>query len=246
MSSEARTLRQYAELVRAGHRVDLNPQQFSPSTASDLVRLMEVNRKSGGPLAPTLDRLANVLTVREQSFRELELAVAGPKASSRLVMSLPLLVFVGAGIAGIPIFRVMASPSMVWISLALGGLMFWLGAKWTNRLLTAAQPRTIDPGIAFDALAIAIQAGLPISAAAEIVGEVDIEELQTIGSESGMAITQLLNDRANQLRQDQFNSDRMKIQKTSVAVLWPLGLTVLPAFVLIAIVPISAALIQNH
>jgi len=61
-----------------------------------------------------------------------------------------------------------------------------------------------------------------------------------------VALNELLMERANHLRLEQFTQDRLKIQKTSVAVLWPLGLTVLPAFVLIAIVPVGAALIQNQ
>lgn len=246
MSTEARTLRQYAELIRAGHRVDLNPNQFNPQTQTDLQKLLEVTRLAGGPLAPTLDRFASVLLVREQANRELELAVAGPKASTRLVMALPILVLLGSGIAGIPIFKSLVTPSIVWVSLTLGGLMFWFGNRWTNKLLAKAEPRTSDPGISLDALAIAIQAGLPLSAAAELVSDVEIHELQEIGRYSGIALTQLLTDRANSLRQEQFNADRLKIQKTSVSVLWPLGLTVLPAFVLIAIVPVSAALLQNQ
>ena len=112
-------MRQYAELIRAGHRVDLNPNQFSPQTQTDLQNLLEVTRLAGGPLAPTLDRFAAVLLVREQANRELELAVAGPKASTRLVMALPILVLLGSGIAGIPIFKSLITPSIVWVSLVL-------------------------------------------------------------------------------------------------------------------------------
>lgn len=246
MSTEARTLRQYAELSRAGHKVDLNPGQFSDETAKQVQALLEVTRLAGGPIAKTLDRLASVVNTREQASRELDLAAAGPKASSRLVMSLPLLVFVGSGIAGIPIFRVMAGSPLVWVSLSLGLVMFWLGSRWTNRLLAKAKPNPKDPGLELDALAIAIQAGLPLRAAAELVGISDTAELQEIASGSGIAISELVVDRADSLRLEQFNTDRLKIQKASVAVLWPLGLTVLPAFVLIALVPVGTALIQSQ
>lgn len=246
MISEAKTIRQYAELVRAGHRIEIKPDHFSETTMHDLNRILEVTRLVGGQLASTLDRFATVLLTREQNKTELELAVAGPKASSRLVMSLPILVFVGAGIAGIPIFASLSSPSIVWLSLLLGFLLFWLGTRWTNRLLKQAEPRNEDPGLEVEHLAIAVKAGLPLKAAAEMVGAADSAELRELAAGSGIALYDLLIERANSQRLEQLNRDRMRIQKTSVSVLWPLGLTVLPAFVLIAIIPVGAALIQNY
>lgn len=246
MNTEARTLRQHAELIRAGHIFELDPNQFSRRTAEDLQMLVKVTHLAGGPIALTLDRFAAVLGVREQAQRELELAVAGPKASSRLVLSLPVLVFLGSGIAGIPIFRTLATPSAVWLSLVVGLAMFLLGNSWTNRILRKAEPETKDPGIQLDALAIALQAGLPLSPAAELVGNLEVAEFQNISLGSGVALSQLVSERADNLRLDQYNQDRLKIQKSSVAVLWPLGMTVLPAFVLLAIVPVGAALIQSR
>lgn len=208
--------------------------------------MLDVTRGAGGPIANTLDRFASVLGTREQAFRELELAIAGPKASSRLVLSLPLLVFLGAGIAGIPIIRVLATSSVVWISLAVGFGIFWLGSRWTNRILKKSEPELGDPGMPLEALGIALKAGLPLSVAAELVGNIETAELQEISISSGIALSQLVQDRADNLRLEQFNQDRMKIQKSSVAVLWPLGVTVLPAFVLIAIVPVGVALVQSQ
>jgi tight adherence protein B len=249
MSSEAREIRQYAELAKAGHRIEFAEDQFSAETQIALNRILEITRIVGGRIAPSLDRFASVLLTLENSRNELALAVAGPKASSRLVLSLPILVFVGAGIAGIPIFQALSKPSIVWVSLVLGILMFWLGSRWTIALIAKANPRKTDPGFEFDALAIAVQAGLPLGSAVEQLkdqlGEIDVTELQELSADSGIALVELLNERADRLRIEQFAEDRMRIQKTSVSVLWPLGLTVLPAFVLIAIVPVGVALIQS-
>jgi len=249
MSSEAREIRQYAELAKAGHRIEFAEDQFSAETQIALNRILEITSIVGGRIAPSLDRFASVLLTLENSRNELALAVAGPKASSRLVLSLPILVFVGAGIAGIPIFQALSKPSIVWISLGLGILMFWLGNRWTSKLLAKANPRTTDPGFGFDALAIAVQAGLPLGSAVEQLkdqlGQIDAYELQELSAGSGIALVELLKERADSLRIEQFTEDRMRIQKTSVSVLWPLGLTVLPAFVLMAIVPVGVALIQS-
>ena len=232
--------------MRAGHRIDLDRTLFSKETNLYLDRLLEITRIAGGALSSTLDRYSLVLGTREQTKTELEVAVAGPRASSRLVMSLPILVLVGAGISGLPIFRVLATPSVVWVSLAVGALLFWLGSRWITRVLTKAQPSFEDVGFDHELLGIGLGAGLPLANASELVPELDVSELQEISLGSGVALTQLVLDRANSLRLEKLNADRLRIQKASVAVLWPLGLIVLPAFVLIAIVPIAAALIQSQ
>jgi hypothetical protein len=97
-----------------------------------------------------------------------------------------------------------------------------------------------------DGVSIAIHAGLPLTSAVELAGMQDASNLADLDASSGVALAELLRERANQARQDQFNEDRLSIQKTGVKVLWPLGLTVLPAFVLFAIVPVAAALIQDQ
>ena len=244
MSSDARLVRQFAELIRAGHLLEPDFQHLSPQVVPGVSYLLSITKKVGGPLATTLDRYSEVLVKRTQMNSELELAVAGPKASTRLVLSLPLLVFVGSGIAGIPILRTFQNSWLVWVSFILGLFLFWLGSRWTNRLIKRSEPRTLDPGLPCEALAIAVSAGLPLAEASALVE--NAPELTELQISSGVALVQLLRDRADAARQEQFNADRLKIQKTSIKVLWPLGLTVLPAFVLLAIVPVGAALIENQ
>jgi tight adherence protein B len=226
--------------------VELNYELFSKETRADLERMVSVTQISGGPLSLALDRLATVIGTRAQSISELELAVAGPKASTRLVMSLPILVLLGSGISGIPIFRALSTPSVVWLSLALGFLLFWLGGRWIARVLKRAEPNSSDAGFNLDLLSVALQAGMPLTGASSLVPELEVSELQEMSLGTGIALNQLVADRATALRTEQFNEDRLRIQKASVSVLWPLGLTVLPAFILIAIVPVAGALLQSQ
>lgn len=226
--------------------MNLDFRNFSEETSRDLERMVGISKEAGGPISLALDRMSSVISVREQTRTELALAVAGPKASSRLVMSLPVLVFLGAGISGIPIFRTLSTIPLVWVSIAGGALFFWWGNRWISKLLAKAEPRTFDPGLELDGLSIAVQAGMPLQSAIDLLGFQGGDSLRSLESSSGIALAQLLTDRASQLRQEQFNEDRLLIQKTGVSVLWPLGLTVLPAFVLIAIVPVAAALIQDQ
>lgn len=236
MSENALAVRSLAQMVKAGLPVKL---EAAPSIAKEIITF---TKRVGGPMATALDRLASVLTRIEQSQEELSIAAAGPKASARLITALPVLVLLGAGISGLPVFRVMIANPIVLGSCLVGLLLFWLGSRLTTRILRGANPETRDPGASFELLAIAVDAGMPLSLACIEAG-VGLGEISFI--ENGIASGALLRDKADELRMVQWNVDRKAIQKASVKILWPLGLTVLPAFVLVAIVPIGLTLLAN-
>ena len=229
-------------MVRAGLPTKDAELQLNGENQTQLDQLIEYNSKVGAPLAPTLERFAKMLELRMQTLGELEVAAAGPIASTKLVMSLPLLVLIGTGISGIPIFRTVFSNSLVWLSLLLGLLLYAFGSRWTNRLLRASTPTKSDPGFRFELAAIGVSAGLPLKLACNYA-ELAPESVQL--DANGIATAELLIETANQLRFEQNSADRRRIQKAAVSVLWPLGLTVLPAFVLLAIVPVGLALLTN-
>lgn len=222
--------------------MEFDLSQLNDSIRLKLERAMEITKEVGGPLADTLQRIASVVTRLELSRQELEVAIAGPKASTRLVLSLPILVFVGAGISGLPVVRILFQPSLVWLSLLLGLFLFWIGARWTKKLLVNAEPSFVDPGFELDLVALALSAGMPLSVSCDLVG---VQAALVTESSSGISMTELIREQADEARAEQHRSDRLKIQKASVAILWPLGLTVLPAFIFMAIIPIAVALMEG-
>ena len=248
MSSDAIVISQWAAMVRAGHSLNFNLGLLSQSVQVELQKLMEITARSGGPLANALERLGKVLSTREQTQSELEIAIAGPRASTRLVLLLPFLVYVGAGISGLPVLAVLLETPIAPISMLLGALIYLAGARWTKRILAKAEPQLSDPGNSYDAIAVALEAGLPLTQAAECAGvamTLELRELQESSQSTGIALSESLRNLADSLRHQQFTSDRLQIQKASVSLLWPLGLTVLPSFVLIAIVPIAISLMKG-
>lgn len=237
MLSESAKVLALAQKVKAGIPIDLS---FDDST--ELGRLMIFTKTVGGPIAPTLDRYATVLRGREKTLEELGVAAAGPRASARLVTSLPVLVLLGGAISGIPVLRTLTSSWLVAISLAIGLGLFWLGNLWTKKILASAEPTPGDPGFTSELLAIAISAGMPTRQAIELLGA---PEESVAFLETGVAAASLLTDKADELRFQQSVNDRKRIQRASVKILWPLGVTVLPAFVLVAIVPLGIAMLQG-
>lgn len=240
MNSDARQVLTLAQMIKAGLPTDHLKLELSEESTSQLNRLKRLNSEIGGPIAPVLERFAKVLSQRAVALEELDIAAAGPKASTTLVMSLPILVLIGAAISGIPIWRAITRNAFSWIAILLGLGLFWVGRNWTKTILRNAEPNRIDPAFPIELVILAVSAGMPLRSACERAG-VDPESMQL--DANGMATIPLLVELANQLRTEQSVADRKRIQKSSVAVLWPLGLTVLPAFVLVAIVPIAIALV---
>ena len=229
-----------AQLVRAGMPIKITAENLSDAGRRDLEKILDLNQRVGGPLVGSLQRFAQMLRKREELAEELQIAATGPKASARLVMNLPLMVLVGGAVSGIPVIRLFTTSWIAGASLALGMLMYWLGSRWTNRLLSKAQPGSEDPGFNLELLAISVGAGLSVRLACRELG-IDETEIKFLGTET--PTMQLLTERADELRTEAFHSDRKRIQKTAVAILWPLGVTVLPAFVLVAIVPLALAMV---
>lgn len=240
MSSDATEVSSMAQMLRAGMPLKLDANRLSETGRHELERILEVNSRVGGPLVGTLQRFAQVLRKREELTEELQIAATGPKASARLVLNLPLLVLVGGAVSGIPVLRLFTSSWIADASVALGLLLYWLGSRWVTRLLKKGQPTCSDPGFELELLAISVGAGLPIKLAAKEL-EVEESEIQFLGNET--PTNQLITERADELRFATYTADRKRIQKTAVAILWPLGVTVLPAFVLVAIVPLALAMV---
>lgn len=239
MSSDAVEVLAMAQMVRAGMPLAGRTNHVSSGVQAELTRLLEVNQSVGGPVAATLQRFAQVLRRREALVQAIQVAATGPRASAKLVMNLPLLVLLGGAISGIPVIRIFGTSWLASASLGLGLILYWLGSKWTNKLLAASQPSNSDPGFELELLAISVGAGLPLGFACKQLG-LDPGSVEFIGNQ--IPSLQLITERADELRLEMHTADRLRIQRVSVAILWPLGITVLPAFVLVAIVPLALAM----
>lgn len=233
--------------LRAGLSLETVRQRHAVSP--QLEKSLNLCERFGSPPARVLDRLAEVAVARERSSAELELAQAGPASSAKLVIVLPLVVVGLAQLAGL---RVLNSPSPLTLaSMALGGVLLFAGRVWSRRIVTRAAPNDQDPGVALDAFAAGMQGGLSTdlvrAAIAETYGRTQaIDELIETASRDGLAIADLALAEADRLRLEKRVADESRIRRAGVQLMWPLGLAVLPAFVLLAVIPLAAAMLQGN
>ena len=96
-----------------------------------------------------------------------------------------------------------------------------------------------------------MSSGLPQSVASKEVEDIfgrqpQIERLIATSAETGLAVSRLARAEAERARLAWRVSSDKAIQEAAVRLMWPLGLAVLPAFVLIAVVPLAVAMLRGN
>jgi tight adherence protein B len=244
MSAELAVM-ELTALLRAGTTARKAREQFQVTNLSRFQQqqfdfIWTVATDSGGALAKGLDRLASVFAEQNRQLAELKIAFASPKATANLILVLPLLTVLFSELLGLSALAASFSTALGAVSVGIGLILLI---------------------IAFlDAISIALSAGLnPKSAAAmansrfsqTLLGEVPSEqwlifrEAVKASEQSGIALTGLLAARADSLRYRMWNNHRAVISRLQIKLMIPLGLAALPAFVLMAVVPVGIGLFSS-
>lgn len=206
-----------------------------------------------------MGRLAQLVQNKLEVDSRVRLAMAGPKATARMVYWLPMAALLLGQLAGLGSIEVFFHQPISWVSLAIGSGLLIIGNLWTGRMLSKIE--TVEAKyFALDAIAICMSAGLSIdSARAEVArasAEIyehelpeavtaEIDSLQNLSESTGVAVAKLLQSRADEIRGEQNYKKLEAIERLAVKLLWPLGVFVLPAFALIAVFPMSLAMITK-
>jgi tight adherence protein B len=73
-----------------------------------------------------------------------------------------------------------------------------------------------------------------------------LHELVATATETGLAVARLARVEADRARLNWRVESEKKVHEAGVRLMWPLGLAVLPAFVLIAVVPLAASMLRGN
>lgn len=264
MSSQLAVL-EMAALLRSGASASAATKQFRIESLSEFEKkqfrfIWSVAEVSGGQLALALDRLAEVLDNQQRQFSELKIAFASPKATANLILLLPIVAVFFSELLGISAVSAALGTSLGAVALGLGAILLIVARVISLRQLHKARPREVDPGAYLDAVVIALSAGLSPTAAAKLssnkyqeiflepVGKTEQRALESavlVSEQSGIALTGILLARSDALRHGLWSARRAQIQKLGVSLMVPLGLAALPAFVLLAVVPLGLGLFSS-
>lgn len=207
---------------------------------------------SGAPLAPTLLRMAGTLRELAQTSRAVGVALAGPAATRRLVLWLPGFgVLFGIGLGFDPL-RVLLTTPPGWACGAGGIALLLLANTWTARLVRSASPRATVPGMDLDLLAIAVSGGGSPDRAIELLRErsgldagASARRVLALAARAGVPAAELLRAEADQARREHLAAAQVRVARLGVILLLPLGVCVLPAFLLLGVAPLVIAVLAQ-
>ncbi len=257
----AEVITRLSGLVRSG----LGAQQALAEVAANLESLpsasvhrfnvvWRVANRVGGSLSAALDRLAEVFAAESSHQLEIELAFAGPRSTARLVLWLPVVSLVLGELLGMRPFEAIFHTPLGFISVAIGVILMLFGRIWSHAILRRAQSEGHDPGLPFDLVNLGLSAGLPVGDARiqaakdfELEAESikDLDELAAQSRRSGAQLSSLLSTAADLARQRKHYADSEQVARLGVRLMIPIGVLVLPAFVLMAIVPLAISLLSS-
>lgn len=265
--SSANAVRQISALVSAGipavqarQMCELQIKELTPNQAKQFSAVWLLATTLGGPVVMALARVADVFDRQQRNHSEVELAFAGPQSTAKLVTGLPLIALLLAQLVGMnPLGAITGSPIGL-ISVCLGSGLLVLGRQWSRRLLAKAVPEALDPGAYIDCVLIGLQAGLPLQVARQRATEVfcktfevelnekdelALNEAAELSRKSGAALSQILVANADLFRDEYRYEISNRIARLGIQLMIPLGVAVLPAFILLSIVPIAISLLSN-
>jgi tight adherence protein B len=221
-----------------------------------LAACWHVATAAGAPLAAALRDYARSLRSLADAQRDAEVALAAPAATARLVMALPPVGVLFGAALGFDTFRTLFATPVGLACLAIGGALMLLASRWNRRLVRAAQPDSAVPGLDFELVAIAVGGGGSLSAARSAVdaalelcglvvrpGEVDA--VLELSRAAGVPAAELLRSEAEESRRAARASAQERAAALSVKLMLPLGLCVLPAFMVLGVIPLLIAVISS-
>jgi tight adherence protein B len=215
-----------------------------------------VATEAGAPLAPTLRELAATLRALAQTARDVQVALAGPVATSRVVLGLPLVGLGLAALLGVDAIGVLFTTPPGWACLVIGGALIAVAVRWIGRMTRRAAVLDPTPGLELELLAVAVRGGAGADRATALVeaalGAAGLPAPSEIGGEvlafsraAGVPASALLRAEAEERRRAERAAAATRAARLETRLLAPLGLCVLPAFVLLGVAPVLLALLSS-
>lgn len=221
-----------------------------------LAAAWSVASSAGAPLAPSLRSYAASLRSLAETQRDARVALAAPVATARMVLALPAVgVLFGVALGFDTMTTLFATP-VGWVCLGAGGALMLGALRWNRRLVRAALPKDPAPGLACDLMAIAMSGGASSDRARTLVDEAiaryalaadggRLDEVLDLSRRAGVPAAELLRAEAEELRRDARATAQERAAALSVRLMLPLGLCVLPAFMVLGVIPLLVAVVSS-
>ena len=223
-----------------------------------LAAAWQVATQAGAPLASCLRQLASSFRDLGQLHADLAVALAGPSATARMVAFLPVVGVLFGSLLGFNTLQTLFLTAPGWACLAGGGALMLAADLWNRRLVHSARARDPTPGLELDLTAIAMTGGGSVDRARTLVdaaaerfalhradSAASIDRVLALSVRAGVPAAELLRSEADQLRRQARSDGQHRAATLAVTLMIPLGVCVLPAFMLIGVLPLLMTVLSS-
>lgn len=207
--------------------------------------ILELAIAVGAPLAPLAKSLASHQDSLKAFDREIQQALAVPVATRRLMIWLPVVGLALSELLGLGSLSAL-STTVGLVGFLVGLALMYLGARATQRLLDQAKQNSALPSSGWFRFGILISAGMPLSQARKEASPLsDPDGLIDLAVATGASLKELVISKQNSELAN-FAAERIAAARAlSVSLLVPLGLTMLPAFLIFTVLPMVIGINQQ-
>lgn len=187
---------------------------------------------SGAPVSQVAKRLVAFEFDLERFRSELATANAVPIATRKLLLWLPALSLVMGQLAGFGTISAIFQPLGA-LALVISGVLILIGIRWSGKLLRPLLIQPPHPAFEFLKFSFLLNAGAPLSNAYPK----DLTHLVELSRLTGAPLRELVEVEIELITQRALQESMTKAKRMSIELLIPMSLTVLPAFLILTIVP---------
>lgn len=234
------------------------PEQRAAEAWLALAAAWAVAGEAGAPLAGTLRGLAATFRDQAQLERDLAVALAGPRATARMVGAMPVIGVLFGAVLGFDSISTLFRTAPGLICLALGVALMVAGAGWSRALVRRAGG-THDDGLILELTSIAMAGGMSTERARSLAdgaarrflirpddtGARAIDGVLALSRRAGVPAVELLRSEAQQARLRARSAGEQRAARLAVTLMIPLGLCVLPAFMLLGVLPLLISVLSS-
>lgn len=224
---------------------------------SALAAAWRVAAVTGAPIAASLGGLAEAMRELGQARRDVEVALSGPRSAGNVVSLLPAVALLFGLLLGFDTIGILLGTVPGLICLVLGAGLTALSRWWTASLVRRATPEDPAPGLALELLAVALSGGVSaeradagVVAAMQEFGLVGArteaaDEILELSVRAGVPAARLLTSEAALARRRARSAGQRAAASLSVTLMLPLGVCILPAFMLLGVAPMVIAVLSS-
>jgi tight adherence protein B len=224
----------FGALVSAGVNLHsaLELTGFRIDGEKPLERMLNSAIQAGAPIKVVTSRLVAFELDLERFKLELETANAVPIATRKLLLWLPALSLAIGQLAGFGTIAAIFQPIGLMAFVSALGLVA-VGVKWSGSLLAPLMVEPQHPGFDLMKFSLNLASGGPLTPSSDS----SISELVSLSRQTGAPLGELVQNEIELVTHRALQQSMARAKRMSIELLVPMSLTVLPAFLILTIVP---------